>query len=221
MSLFDGIIACWDAGGKRSYPGTGDTWYDVVGGVNGTLENEDDDALNFNSSKGGYFEFDGTDGRVDCGDNLMVGWSEISVCVWALVENSGDDFPRLATRGGACFEFAISRSDQNRLFCYINGSYVNAPDDSMNDHYGKWTHYAMRWVTGSGNWRLYINGEVIVTSGQYDSAMGSANHDLFLAGRPTTQALNGGMGPVYIYNRALSDAEIKQLYYMQKSRFED
>ncbi len=30
----DGIIGCWDAAGKRSYPGTGTTWYDVVGGVN-------------------------------------------------------------------------------------------------------------------------------------------------------------------------------------------
>ena len=71
----DGLRGCWDAGNRRSYPGAGTTWTDPVGGIKGTLENEDDDALSFNSFKGGYFEFDGTDGRVDCGDNLIVGWS--------------------------------------------------------------------------------------------------------------------------------------------------
>ena len=40
MSLSDGIIACWDAGGKRSYPGTGTTWYDMVGGNDADLDND-------------------------------------------------------------------------------------------------------------------------------------------------------------------------------------
>ena len=219
----DGLRGCWDAGNRRSYPGTGTTWYDVVGGANGTLMNEDDDALNFNSFKGGYFELDGTDGRVDCGDNLICTWSEVSICLWASATDISSGSMGMVSRGhGVVFEFSMSMDTaQKCLSCLVDGGWLLSDAGSLNSYFGKWTHYAMRWVTGSGNWRLYINGEVIVTSGKFDSTMASANHDLFLAGRPTTQALNGGMGPVYIYNRALSDAEIKELYYMQKSRFED
>ena len=54
----DVLVGCWDAGNRRSYPGAGTVWTDPVGGIKGTLENEDDDALNFNSFKGGYLEFD-------------------------------------------------------------------------------------------------------------------------------------------------------------------
>ncbi len=35
----DGLVSCWDAANKRSYPGTGTTWTDVVGGNNATLTN--------------------------------------------------------------------------------------------------------------------------------------------------------------------------------------
>ena len=227
----DGLRGGWDAGNRRSYPGTGTVLTDLAGGVNGTLTNEDDDALNFNSFKGGYFEFDGTDGRVDCGDNLIVGWSGLpnearsglSVCVWALAENSGDSYQKLVTRShGGCFDFGIGRSSNNYLYSYVNSGYINTPTDSMNDHYGKWTHYAMRWKRGTGEFRLYINGELEATgSRNYDTIDDTGKYNLSFADRPDgDRALNGAMGPVYIYDRALSDDEIKQNYEATKTRFE-
>ena len=62
--ITDGLIACWDAGNRRSYPGAGATWTDLVGGNNGTLENEGD-GLSFDSAHGGSIVFDGTDDYVD------------------------------------------------------------------------------------------------------------------------------------------------------------
>ena len=35
----DGLVGCWDAGNRRSYPGAGATWTDLAGGNNGTLTN--------------------------------------------------------------------------------------------------------------------------------------------------------------------------------------
>ena len=73
MSISDGIIACWDAGGKRSYPGTGTTWYDVVGGQNGTLVNGSDGSLTFNYAHGGYIEdFDGSDDYITMSTKLFM-----------------------------------------------------------------------------------------------------------------------------------------------------
>ena len=52
----DGLALCLDANAKRSYSGTGNTWYDLSGnGYNGTLTN----SPTYNSS--GYFDLDGTD----------------------------------------------------------------------------------------------------------------------------------------------------------------
>ncbi len=142
--------------------------------------------------------------------------------MWALVENSGDSYQKLVTRGhGAVCDFAIGRTTSNWLYCYINGPYLATPVDTMNDYYGKWTHYAVRWVTGTDNWRLYINGEVEAIGTRHDSTISSTGkYNLSFADRPTgNRALNGAMGPVYIYDRALSDDEIKQNYNATKGRF--
>ena len=60
MVARDGIIGAWDAAGKRSYPGTGTTWYDVAGGNNSTLVNGGS-GLTFDSANGGSIVFDGSD----------------------------------------------------------------------------------------------------------------------------------------------------------------
>ena len=221
----DGLRGCWDAGNRRSYPGTGTTWYDVVGGANGTLMNEDDDALNFNSFKGGYFELDGTDGRVDCGDNLICTWSEVSICLWASATDISSGSMGMVSRGhGVVFEFSMSMDTaQKCLSCLVDGGWLLSDAGSLNSYFGKWTHYAMRWITGTDNFRLYINGEVVKTGTQSIVNIGSSGkQNLCIGDRGlvNNKEFNGDIGPVYIYDRALSDAEIKQNYEATKSRFE-
>jgi hypothetical protein len=54
----DGLVLCLDAGNKRSYPGTGTTWYDTSGNDNHfTLYN----TPTFSSDNGGCISFNGTD----------------------------------------------------------------------------------------------------------------------------------------------------------------
>ena len=223
----DGLKGCWDAGNRRSYPTTGTTWTDLAGGVQGTLENEDDDALNFNSSKGGYFEFDGTDGRVDCGDagvdnDLIVDWGKLTVCVWALaIQSSQTSYGLVQIAGRPAFELSIAPpSHQKFIWATIDGTSLTADVGSMDPYWGEWAHYAVRWVTGTDNYRLYINGEVIKTGTFNDTHISpGSNPPLYFAYRGTGKCLEGNIGSVYIYDRALSDAEIKQNYNATKGRF--
>ena len=54
----DGLVLCLDAGNKRSYPGSGTTWYDTSGNDNHfTLYN----VPQFSSDNGGCISFNGTD----------------------------------------------------------------------------------------------------------------------------------------------------------------
>ena len=56
-----GLVLALDAADKRSYPGSGTTWFDLVNSYNGTLTN----GLTFDSGNGGSIEFDGTDDFVN------------------------------------------------------------------------------------------------------------------------------------------------------------
>ena len=53
----DGLVICLDAANTKSYPGSGTTWTDTIGGNVGTLTN----GPTFNSANAGYIAFDGTD----------------------------------------------------------------------------------------------------------------------------------------------------------------
>ena len=55
----DGLIGCWDAGNRRSYPTTGTTWTDLADGNNSTLVNGGS-GLTFDSANCGSIVFDGT-----------------------------------------------------------------------------------------------------------------------------------------------------------------
>ena len=246
MSLSDGIIACWDAGGKRSYPGTGTTWYDVVGGANGTLENEDDDALNFNSSKGGYFGFDGTDGYVDMGSSNQIlpgGRNPFTISLWLNPDVEGGSAEGLYAfnqpdddqEGSTTYAFGITwePSASGQTYAFYAGQRgltswgpLKTSGASREDWVDTWccitiTYNGEGTKSGHANYRFYIN-DVNYALSDINTWGGTINFNrLGNITTGTTHAYDGDMANISIYNRALSAAEIKQLYYMQKSRFED
>ena len=56
----DGLVAVFDAGSTRSYPGTGTVWYNLIGTVNGTLS-----ASSIGTTTAGTMTFDGVDDSID------------------------------------------------------------------------------------------------------------------------------------------------------------
>ena len=63
----NGLVLCLDAADKKSYPGTGTTWFDRSGnGNNGILVN----SPTFNSGNGGSIVFVGHNDYVNCGTIL-------------------------------------------------------------------------------------------------------------------------------------------------------
>ena len=53
----DELVFTYDAGSTRSYPGSGTTVSNIIGGLTGALQN----GVTFNSADGGFWEFDGVD----------------------------------------------------------------------------------------------------------------------------------------------------------------
>ena len=56
----NGLVAVFDAGSTRSYPGTGSTWYNLIGTVNGALS-----TTSIGTTTAGTMTFDGVDDSID------------------------------------------------------------------------------------------------------------------------------------------------------------
>ena len=221
MSLFDGIIACWDAGGKRSYPGTGTTWYDVVGGNNATLTNTGGDGPNFNSAKGGCISFDGTNDYANIGDvDALTDPTTATASVWFRIEDeagTGSYGGILAAqfRWGFIYFNSLDELKSYAWLCTaMDGWYFSAG----------WHQAVTTWTAsgGSNSASFYVDG-ILISQGQICYNMSDASE--LEIGRSDTlspsQYFEGDITSIYIYDRVLTPAQIKQLYYMQKSRFED
>ena len=232
----DGLTDCWDAGNRKSWDGhdpvTADPFYDLAGDFPAYMINVGGgpDNLSFDPAHMGSITFDGTDDRIQVGStgagagSIVVGWTEISVCVWAWVESNNECAKLVSTKHansldmGVCVQDDHSATDTNWFFCYINGDYLPTPTGSIIPHVGKWTHYVVTRNSGYTT-RLYLDGELKAET-TLGGAIGAADYNMCFGNREDgARPLEGKMASVYLYNRALSAAEVKQNYEATKTRF--
>ena len=222
MSLSDGIIACWDAGGKRSYPGTGTTWTDVVLQNAGSMS----PSPTFSSDKAGIMSFDGTDDVVTISSSTELSaltTGDFSFEAWVNVVDA-DSNPNkyvgvivLVDVGLVLMGHTYPAGEAGvGILWPVTGNNFAGEFTSATIKYGEW---ACIGCTRTGTtYNTYINGVNYTTStddgnwNMTDWKIGKGYH---------THFFYGDMGVIRVYNRVLTDAEIKELYYMQKSRFED
>ena len=232
----DGLTDCWDAGNRRSWdghePGTADPFYDLAGDFPAYMINVGGgpDNLSFDPAHMGSITFDGTDDRIQVGSiatgagSIIVGWSEISVSVWAWIEPT-QGCPKLVSTKhagsldmGVCINDDHSAADTNWFFCYINGDYLPTSAGSIIPYLEKWTHYVVTRNSGYTT-RLYLDGELKAET-TLGGAIGAADYNMCFGNREDgARPLEGKMASVYLYNRALSAAEVKQNYEATKTRF--
>ena len=200
----NGLVLCLDAADKKSYPGTGTTWFDRSGnGYNGTLIG----GSTFNNSNGGSIVFDGTDDYVNCGTpSISVG--KITVIAWVKM-NAGSIYQHIVDSSSSSWHLAIL--NDNRPYFFNNLVYHQA---SPIITVGQW--YMLAGVQGT-TMDIYINGVLgesiasnvnvstnIVNLGRYQGY-----------GRP----LNGNIAQTLIYNRVLTAQEIQQNFNATRGRF--
>jgi len=214
----NGIVACWDAAGKRSYPGTGTTWTDLAGSNNGTLTNMETDGTDFSSANGGSLIFDGSDEYVDCGssDNGLFNLTTISVCVWARPDNLSD------------YQQVVAKSKDDGyedfgILTRANGTWEFQLGDQGtwrgNLSIGKWS-FLVGTTNGTTQYQ-YEDGVLLGTDG--DDSGYSASKPLGIGATKYsgswTREWEGRIANVLIYNRALTAAEVRQNYLATRGRF--
>ena len=209
-----------DAGILTSYPGTGNTWYDLSGlGKNGTLSG----GTSYSSANGGVLSFDGTDDAVDFPASAAPRLGDFSLEGWARTPSG------VASNYGS----VIGYGSWNYLAHYgiwnasaSNTFRVGGNRSAFTDQYGiyvditfdQWVYLVGTWDR-DGNLVAYKNGAIY---GSPISISSYSNVDYSTA--PASGYYPGWysqieISSVRIYSRVLSASEITQNYNAQKSRF--
>jgi hypothetical protein len=219
----NGLIFSLDAANYRSYSGSGNTSYGLVGGIGGTLVN----GVGFGSTNGGYFIFDGSNDyiRIEMVPALRP-TSQITVELWANLTNASVNQHFIALQYNGL-------TDNSYVMYYIppfvrtiigNGT-QNMISYSASLTAGSW-YYLVQTYDGS-NQRLYINGTFAASNPCTGNILYNLSNDNLLIGsdyytgfsQGLNAFLNGKLSSAKIYNRALTAKEIKQNYNATKRRY--
>jgi hypothetical protein len=222
----DGLVLALDAGNKKSYPGSGTTWFDLSGNGNTrTLTN----GPSFNSGNGGSIVFDGVDDYVDLGDVGISSWaSSLTISTWTYVPTGAtwtNGF--LTTIIGALGSFSgmyglTHGTTEGNINFYVRGdngsisSTTTVSRDVWNNLVGVWDGSVAR---------LYHNGVLVsgpngsTRTGVPDTASLTMARERAFFGAGTGAYYQGNIANALIYNRALSATEIQQNFNATRSRF--
>ena len=221
----NGIVACWDAGSRASYPGAGTTITDlaaVEGGVsNGTLT----DGPTFDSENMGSIDFDGTDDYIDVGNAgpLQI-TSVITLATWFRTDDDGNGTMVAKWSGGErAYKMRINGGQMQTLFSSNGSSNTVTLTDPSTSNDNVW-HYAVATNDGSGGANtalLYVDGILVDsetgTATIHDSSVDVHIGDQDQDSNPTPY--EGLIAHVAIYNVALSADDIAQNYHALRKRF--
>ena len=216
----DGLAFCLDAANKRSYPGTGTTWTDIIGSNIGTLTN----GPTFDAANAGSLIFDGTDDYVALSNSMIDPNQD-----WTLffsINRSASQTSTIICGPNQSLQVRIDGTGYwvdhwQVLHSTVAGvvRFTNfGPRGSSNRSLGVWYNAAI--TKSSYTYSLYIDGEFnqSVTDGSSVTFNNSPNE----IGSRTAHAefLAGKLANLSFYNRALTAAEILQNYEATKGRYQ-
>jgi len=233
----DGLVLCLDAANERSYPGSGDTWYDLSGNnFNATLFNMN--INNYNINDNGSLYFDGVNDYADIDSNLgpkLIENGEATETYWFKIPNtfigSASAFTTLwiDTNYRPIGNFA-GGSNTESISIYVSGNdYLRAYYEEGNWYYHDNEWHNLTYVWGANYNKVIVDNVNITDELRY--ANGSSNEgfnrvynnppsDIKLANRTKDFYFRDGyISVVGLYNRALSEAEIKQNFEATRSRY--
>jgi hypothetical protein len=206
----DGLVGMWSFNGPDL---SGTTATDVSGnGNDGTLTNGPQPTI---GKVGQALEFDGVDDYVGVSDDDSLNIIEdITISAWVNLVDNGDH-SRIVSKGqNEAYQLWYYQST-NRVRFSLD-SYSEGPD-ATTDIRNNFHHVAGVYKKSTGIGRIYVDG---VEEDTYDfgtdRAIKTVPDDLIIADWDTagSRPFEGQIDEVRIYDRALSESEIKRLYKM-------
>jgi hypothetical protein len=199
----NGLILCLDAANPKSYPGSGTTWFDLCGNVNGTFVN----GPTFSNVNGGVIVLNGVNNYIDVPLNLTNTTYTVFGAARYVVA-SGRTFS--AKNNNWLMGHWGSSTENYYAEGWVSGVGAGASDTN-------WRIYAATGNQPTDSWSFYVNGTLNVAS----NANGSNGPNGFAIGSyaGSIEFSNSHISNLIVYNRVLLEAEIQQNFNALRRRF--
>ncbi|RLF41460.1 MAG: hypothetical protein DRN12_03245, partial [Thermoplasmata archaeon] len=215
----NGLVALWHLDGYAEQT----TALDSAGSNNGTLNGFDFWDLNSGWVEGKFgraLRFDGNDDYVSVPDSQSLDINkESTIEAWIKPLGESADWAKIIVKpdDSGYYSYGLSLNDAsvgNERISFIVGNGTTYGGTAYSDTIispGKWYHVV--GIFDNGTTYLYINGTLEKTNEESFSALSVSNADLEIGSQhANSQGFNGIIDEVAIYNRALSEREIKDHY---------
>ena len=209
----EGLVGYWPFDGKYMNWGTGIATDVSPSGNNGVVSGMATTTAPAVGIAGQALNFDGTNDWINAGSAGSTLTDNFTLSAWIKTSIKTQDDRIIARRSGASTQWDFMKDSSSRLAMFTGTTYTAVPTNTIDD--GGW-HLATVVINGSSS-RFYADGLPIgstfsptITAQAVNTEIGS-----FQSGVAST-LFQGSLDEVRIYNRALSAAEVLQLYNSSK-----
>ena len=227
----DGLVLALDAGNTKSYPGSGTTWNDLIGGNDATII---DSSSIYQSNDGGRIVFDGSADYVTipASSNYDFGTGNFTIDWFSSKANTTSNQVLLASEKyynlgyNGNWLLKITNAGTITLNTYDGRTNVEGANFSASTSANVWNHFALvREGTGTNQTKFYLDG-VLAGSMTISKSLSDAGSSGFRIGKEppggpgTGNYLNGYFSNLRVYKgKALTAAEVQQNYNALKGRY--
>ncbi|MHC4676304.1 MAG: LamG-like jellyroll fold domain-containing protein, partial [Planctomycetota bacterium] len=175
----------------------------------------------------GAFNFNGLDDYIDCGsDGSLDITGSVSISAWVKFDSLPDyDYQTIVAKRGAGTDvganYALRKGGYEHgdelQFCYHDGTAWHAYTTlGANLTWGQWYHVVVTFEFGRGkSIKCYLNNNLLKggwTTGDGNSSVQTNTKPVTIGGLTAGQRAEGSIDNVMIFDRALTRAEISDLY---------
>jgi hypothetical protein len=210
----NGLVLNIDASKSNSYPGAGNTIYDLSGSGNtGTFVN----GPTFSTSNGGSLFFDNVNDYISFGTASSVKPTQLTLACFFKINaiNAPNVIVGKQGTGIGAASYALVVQNGKLNFRIESGGIQDASytfSDTSN------YNYAVGTYDGSAL-KLYLNGSLVGTATTSVSIVYSDSYPLLLGYYASAFATNMNVGSLKLYNRPLSATEIQQNFNAMRERY--
>lgn len=218
----DGLVLYLDAANPKSYPGTGTSWFDLKGSNNGTLVN----GPVYNSSNNGYFSFDASNDYATVPHNNNINLvNNVTLETWLKYTTTSNTVLIEKSNNNDHYQLQIFSNVQGspgisgQLVFMLQPNSNNWVVSGMVTNDGNWHHVVGTYDRAVSTAKIYVNGILRNTNSSILNGPTSNTQPLLIGSRSGTAGFGGSISNIKIYNRTLTEQEIKQNFNATRGRY--
>lgn len=206
-----GLVLYTDPANTKSYSGSGTALTDIS---NSGLACSTVNSPTYSSTNTGIFTFNGSSQYLNLTNNSLVQITSGTITAWVKSSTNDSNY-----RGIVVKQFAYSMFLRNGNLTIYDWQLPGERNSSTSIADGTWKYVALTFANGVTNGsNSYVNG-IGVSTFTFNISSASSQSLYGAADPNSSQYLNGSLGLIKVYNRALSAAEILQNYNASKGRY--